>query len=64
MKQTQLATVAEEILGLSKDGYLEEFERVLRNLPPEFLFELEKSSETIDDHLRILISPRHGLRAI
>ena len=49
MKQTQLVTVAEEMLRLSKYGYLEEFERVLRSLHPEFLFELEKSSETIDE---------------
>jgi len=56
MKQTQLATVAEEMLGLSKDGYLEEFERVLRNLQPEFLFELEKSPETIEEGVTELVS--------
>jgi hypothetical protein len=56
MKQTQLATVAEEMLRLSKDGYLEEFERVLRRLRPEFLFELEKSSETIDEGVTELVS--------
>ena len=56
MKQTQLATVAEEMLRLSKDGYLEEFERVLRRLRPEFLFELEKSSETIDKGVTELVS--------
>jgi hypothetical protein len=56
MKQTQLVTVAEEMLRLSKYGYLEEFERVLRSLHPEFLFELEKSSETIDEGVTELVS--------
>ena len=56
MKKTQLVTVAEEMLRLSKDGYLEEFERVLRRLRPEFLFELEKSSETIDEGVTELVS--------
>jgi hypothetical protein len=51
-----LVTVAEEMLRLSKDGYLEEFERVLRRLRPEFLFELEKSSETIDEGVTELVS--------
>ena len=56
MKQTQLVTVAEEMLRLSKYGYLEEFERVLRSLHPEFLLELEKSSETIDEGVTELVS--------
>ena len=56
MKQTKFSTVAGEMYGLSKDGYLEEFERVLRNLQPEFLFELEKSSETIDKGVTELVS--------
>jgi hypothetical protein len=56
MKQTQLVTVAEEMLRLSKYGYIEEFERVLRSLHPEFLFELEKSSETIDEGVTELVS--------
>ena len=56
MKHTQLVTVAEEMLRLSKYGYIEEFERVLRSLHPEFLFELEKSSETIDEGVTELVS--------
>ena len=49
MKETQLVAVAEEMLRLSRDGYLEEFERVLRSLRPEFWFELEKASGIIDE---------------
>ena len=56
MKETQLVAVAEEMLRLSRKGYLEEFESVLRSLRPEFWFELEKASGIIDEGVTELVS--------